>query len=40
MRFILRKFPHKLKVDQPLVNNGPFIPFNSIYLLLLTFFHI
>ena len=38
MRYIPRKFPQKLKVDQPLVNNGPFIPFHSIYLLLYTFF--
>ena len=37
MRFIPRKFPQNPKVDQPLVNNGPFMPFLSIYLFLLNF---
>ena len=27
MRFIPRKFPQKLKVDQTLFNNDPFKPF-------------
>ena len=35
MRFIPRKFPQNPKVDQPLVNNGPFIPFLPNMFLLL-----